>query len=277
MTQVLAVAALHERGPALEHRQHAAGEPADRWRRAATRPSRTARSRRSAGPRAPRARAAAPRRCVIEVKNAHVSNRPKRARSCPPVTRVRPRLPITSASTIRGELPRCTTSMPRNLPLTSEPSLRSALRERHPDRAPAVARRGVVVGVVDGLQPRLRLVAQRRVLDVLGASARGGEEVGDDRRAVVGDDLAARLGDRLVGRGLLGRDAAVDLRARVGVEVEAGARLHRRDRVGARRHGLRLQRLDRPRRRRLVRHHAAQVGVERERVDRVDAGERARG
>ena len=94
--------------------------------------------------------------------------------------------------------------------------------------------------------------------------------------AVVGDDLAAGLRDRLVGRGHLGRDAAVDLRARVGVEVEAGARLHGRDRVGAGRHGLRLQRLERPRGRRLVRHHAAQVGVQRQRVDGVDAGERAR-
>ena len=41
--------------------------------------------------RARDSRAAAPRRCVIEVKNAHVSNSPRRARSWPPVTRVRPR------------------------------------------------------------------------------------------------------------------------------------------------------------------------------------------
>src|SRR6185503_11422703 len=81
----------------------------------------------------------------------------------------------------------------------------------HADRTPAVLGRHVVVRVLDRLQPRLRLAAEERVLDVLGAPAGGGEEVRDDRLALVGDDLAARRVDRLVRRGGLGRDAAVDL------------------------------------------------------------------
>ena len=60
---------------------------------------------------------------VIEVKNAHVSNRPSRARSVAPLTRVLPREPITSAATIRGEAPRRTTLIPRKRPLTSPRSL----------------------------------------------------------------------------------------------------------------------------------------------------------
>src|SRR4051794_30538127 len=52
----------------------------------------------AAGERAPVA--------VIVVKNAQVSNSPKRARSCGPVTSVRPREPTISARTIRGDVPR---------------------------------------------------------------------------------------------------------------------------------------------------------------------------
>ena len=217
-----AVAPLQRHARAAQHRQHAPGDGADGRAAEQRAPSRTARVPPVGAPGSsgggPSGGGSSP--VVIEVKNAHESNSPKRARSCPPVTRVRPRVPMTSASTIRGERPRRTTSMPRKRPLTEEPSLRAGLLEAHPDRAPAVARGGVVVGIVDRLQPRPRLVAERRVLDVLGAPAGGREEVGHDRLAVVGDDLAAGLAHRLVRRGLLGRHAAVDLRARVGVEVE---------------------------------------------------------
>src|SRR5215210_4063824 len=48
----------------------------------------------------------------------------------------------------------------------------------HPDRAPAVLRRDAVVLVLYGLQPGDGRVAERRVLDVLRAAARGREEVG---------------------------------------------------------------------------------------------------
>ena len=63
------------------------------------------------------------------------------------------------------------------------------------------------------------------------------------------------------------RIAAVDLAARVGVEVEELARLQRRERVGARDDRLRVQRLGMPVVRHLPRHDAAQVAVERELVD----------
>src|SRR5690349_11225968 len=41
------------------------------------------------------------------VKNAHVSKRPKRVRSCGPVTFVVPFEPTICARTMRGETPRC--------------------------------------------------------------------------------------------------------------------------------------------------------------------------
>ena len=83
----------------------------------------------------------------------------------------------------------------------------------------------------------------------------------------VGDDLAGGGLHGGVGAGRLGRDAAVDLRARVGVLVEGGAAGVGRDRVRARGHGLGLERLGRPRRRALARDHAADVVLEVERVD----------
>src|SRR3954469_5840190 len=123
-----------------------------------------------------------------------------------------------------------------------------------------------VVGVIHRLQPRLGLVAQGRVLDVLRLAAGGGEEVGDDRLAAVGHDPPAGGGDRGVGGGGLDADALVDLRARVGVVVE-GVALGGRDRVGAGGDRLRLERLGRPRGGRLGRHDALQVVVQAYGVD----------
>ena len=62
-------------------------------------------------------------RVAIDVKYAHVSSSPRRARSVAPDTRVRPPVPTTSARTIRGERPRRTTLMPLKRPLTSPLSL----------------------------------------------------------------------------------------------------------------------------------------------------------
>ena len=132
---------------------------------------------------------------LIDVKYAHVSNSPRRARSVGAVDARRARASRRPRRrTIRGETPRLSTLMPRKRPAArARRSLRAArCAMRQPDRAPAVARRDVVVRVVDRLEPRLRLGAERRVLDVLGAPAGGREEVGDDRLALVGDDLAAR-------------------------------------------------------------------------------------
>src|SRR3954466_11998351 len=63
---------------------------------------------------------------VIVVKYAHVSNRPKRERSCGPVTDVVPFVPTTCARTIRGETPRWRTLMPLKRPLTSPRSFLAA-------------------------------------------------------------------------------------------------------------------------------------------------------
>src|SRR4051794_32316540 len=57
------------------------------------------------------------------VKNAHVSIRPKRDRSCGPVTGVVPFVPTICARTIRGDVPRCRTSMRRKRPRTRPCSL----------------------------------------------------------------------------------------------------------------------------------------------------------
>ena len=202
-----------------------------------------------------------------------MSSSPRRARSVAPSTRVRPPVPTTSAR----DDPRRGAALdhldPAEAALDEPASFAPACAQRQLDRPPAVLRRDVVVRVGDRLQPRLRLGAEVGVLDVLGAPAGGGEEERDDGLAVVGDDLAARGGDRVVGRSRLRRHAAVDLRAGVGVLVEARAALGRGDRVGARGHGLRLERLGRPRRRRLARHDARDVVLERDRVDRVEAAE----
>ncbi len=84
-------------------------------------------------------------------------------------------------------------------------------------------------------------------------------------------------GDGVVGRGVLGGDAAVHL-AGGGVAdlVVPGPRVRPLvRRVGARRHRLRADRLDGPQGRHLQRDHASQVVLERQHVDRV-AGRRPR-
>ena len=62
--------------------------------------------------------------------------------------------------------------------------------------------------------------------------------------------------------GELGRDPAVDLAARVAVEIEGAPLRQVRERVGARGDGLRLQRLGRPARRHLRRDDALQIRLE---------------
>ena len=85
--------------------------------------------------------------------------------------------------------------------------------------------------------------------------------------AVPQQHLPGGRADRTIGRlGLCG-DAAVDLAAGVGVEVEPRPRLQRGERVRACDDGLSAQRLGMPVVRHLPRDDAAQVAVERELVD----------
>ena len=99
-----------------------------------------------------------------------------------------------------------------------------AQRRGREAQAPAVLGRDAVVRVVLALQPRLRRRAHERVLHVLGPAARGREEVGHGGLAAVGQDLARGVAHGAVAGRASRRDAAVDLRARVGVLVEHAAR-----------------------------------------------------
>ena len=130
---------------------------------------------------------------------------------------------------------------------------------------PAVGRRLVVVGVFDRAQVAVRRAVED-VLDVLGVPARSREEERRRDLVLVGDHFARGLLDRAVGALVLAVGALVDLGARVGIE-----RAPARERVAARRDGLRLERLERPRRRHLGRDHPADVGVGVERVDGLNA------
>ena len=78
--------------------------------------------------------------------------------------------------------------------------------------------------------------------------------------------LAGRA-DGGVRRRLLGLDAAVDLAARVGVDVEGLLRLAAHERVGPRRDGLDLERLGVPVGRHLTRYDSANVLFDPEIVD----------
>ena len=127
---------------------------------------------------------------VTEVKKAHVSKSPKAERSCGPVTFVTPPVPTTCARTTRGETPRCSDLDALEAPLQVAVQLALDLGGGEAERAPAVLGRDAVERVVDGLQPRLGLRADERVLDVLGLAAGGREEVGGHRLAAEGDDLA---------------------------------------------------------------------------------------
>ena len=64
-------------------------------------------------------------------------------------------------------------------------------------------------------------------------------------------------------------DAEIDLAACVGIEVEPGTCLANRERVGACRDSLYLQRLREPGVRHLRRHHAEEVSLETDGVDRA--------
>ena len=55
---------------------------------------------------------------LFTLKYAHVLVSPSRAASSGPLTGLLPREPSTSAATIRGEMPRLSTSMPRKDPFT---------------------------------------------------------------------------------------------------------------------------------------------------------------
>ena len=213
-----------------------------------------------------------PAAAEIVVKLAQVLSRPNAPWSCAPVTVVEPALPITTADTIRGDTPRWVTRIPTSLPLTSFPSrLPAPVTGELASPVVVGVTAGAVVRIVDAAQPRSGARPGPGVLDVLGVAARAGEEVGGGRRAVVGDDLAGGRGDRGVGGGRLRRHAAVHLRAGVGIQVVEGAGHVGGDRVRARGHGLRLQRLRRPGRGHLGRDHAPDVVVESDHVDRVHA------
>ena len=56
------------------------------------------------------------------MKLMYVEARRKIAWSCGPVTELRPRVPITSAVTIRGETPHFVSLMPSSRPFTRRPS-----------------------------------------------------------------------------------------------------------------------------------------------------------
>ena len=140
---------------------------------------------------------------------------------------------------------------------------RAAEREpRELLRLPAVVGRDLVGRVVDRHEVRLRRAVEEHVLDVRRAPARRGVEVGDDRAR------PRRSGSAPPSRRPPGPsrpsalDAAVDLAADVAVDVEVAAGLARRERVGARRDGLGLERRRRPGRRHLPRDDAAHVVVD---------------
>ena len=86
-------------------------------------------------------------------------------------------------------------------------------------------------------------------------------------RPAYSHDLPGGRGDGGVGRGGFGGDPQVNLRARVGVDVEARPAGVGGERVGAARDRLGLQRRQRPARRHLGRDHAAHVALERDLLD----------
>ena len=141
------------------------------------------------------------------------------------------------------------------------------LGRSEPERPPAVVLRERVVRVGDRDEIRHRVRARPRLRDRDCAAARGRVVEGRRDAAVPEEHLAGGRADRPVGRRLLGADAAVDLAARVGVEVEERPRLQRRERVGARDDRLRTQRLGMPVVRHLPRDDPAQVAVERQAID----------
>ena len=146
-----------------------------------------------------------------------------------------------------------------------EPECRGKRRRGERARLPAVVGRAGIPRVGAGLE-----IGQLEPEDVLaGGGAPAGRRVVERRRdlAAVGQDLTLRRLDGRGGRRRLRRDAVVHLAARVGVEVEVAVLDDARERVRARRDGLRLQGGCRPLLRHLARDDPEDVLVEGHRVD----------
>ena len=134
------------------------------------------------------------------------------------------------------------------------------------DRPPDVMRGGTVVGVVDRPQVWHGGHSRPDVVHVCSAPAGRREEVRRRNVTVPGQHLPGRpLDGEVRSRCLIG-DAAVDLTARIGVEIEVPGRLERREGVRARRDCLGLERRHAPAVRHLAADDAAQVLLERQRV-----------
>ena len=166
---------------------------------------------------------------------------------------------------MRGETPRVRTSMPRKAPLEEAPQQPSGHGEAEL-QLPFGGGPGVV-GVGTPISQGSRFGSREAVLDVLGHAAGAGEEVGDGGLSRVGDDLPGGGRDGGVGGGGFRGDAAIDLRAGVGVDVEAGATGVGGQGVGAAGDSLRLQRRGRPARGHLGSDDAADVALERDALD----------
>ena len=141
-------------------------------------------------------------------------------------------------------------------------------RLRHRRRPPAVHRRERAVRVLDADEVRDGLAEDLGRVERRAAGRR--VEEGVDRLPLPEQDLPLRRLDGRRRAGMLAGDAAVDLAAHVGVEVEGLAGDPVRERVRARRDGLRLQRLVGPRARHLLRDDTLEVLLEPDDVDRVE-------
>ena len=202
----------------------------------------------------------------VEVEDAHVEPRRAKVESTAEVLREHRSRPAHRLQPHRRHASR---RPPRDdevaEPRDTDP--RRHLRGRQQERTPVVMLRERVVRVGDGDEVWHRHCVRPRFLDRDRPAARRRVVEGRRDPALPEDHLAGGRPDRPVRRVLLGLDTSVDLAARVGVEVEERARLERRERVRARDHGLRAQRLWMPVVRHLPRDDPAEVTVEREPVD----------
>ena len=152
-------------------------------------------------------------------------------------------------------------------PARAEPL--AELQRAELQRAPVVVGRERVVGIGHGDEVRRRLRAPD-VLDVRRPAARAREEERLGELALVEHDLARGAVDGVARGARLGGDPAVDLAARVRVDVEVTETLHVGQRIGAGHDRLRLERLGGPRVGHLPRHDAPQVLLEADRVHDAD-------